>query len=416
MMDSSTRDKIHRCAADATSEKELTDLFQHLTHQLEESRKHLNLLEKAIQSDYDSILITDVGLESPGPRIVYVNDGFTRMTGYTREEAIGQTPRMLQGPKTDPAVLNTLRDRLQQGQSFFGHTVNYRKDGSEFINQWDIHPLFNEEGELSWWVSYQHDITDRKKSELTLLDVEKEFDDLTEESKTIHLDLDMEGNIMASNKLFRDLIGRDTDQLRKVKIWDLFVEEERDAVKEAVHPGSEIFTTASKPFHLLTGAGQKVAISVQGKILSAIGQEILRLSIVNRSAQTRILQALEKRAKEMVDLFPEKHHVEYRCSVESQGVRYSTVSREAQAVLGISEADLLRKGVEAFVHPEDRAQYRAFQVQVLSGKSMTAEYRLLSDPSTPPLEVIDYAKPVTDPATGEVTEIKGRISTEIASA
>jgi PAS domain S-box-containing protein len=89
----------------------------------------------------------------------------------------------LQGPKTDRAVLDILKKRLQEGQSFFGHTVNYRKDGSEFVNQWDIHPLTNEEGEITHWVSYQHDITERKRSEKKVVDAEIEFDRLTEESK-----------------------------------------------------------------------------------------------------------------------------------------------------------------------------------------------------------------------------------------
>lgn len=58
---------------------------------------------------------------------------------------------MLQGEKTDRAILDRLKRRLIEGQAFFGHTINYRKDGSEFINQWDIHPLINAEGEVTHW-------------------------------------------------------------------------------------------------------------------------------------------------------------------------------------------------------------------------------------------------------------------------
>ena len=103
-------------------------------------------------------------MEKPGPRIVYVNDGFTRMTGYTKQEVLGKTPRILQGAKTDRAILERLKRRLIEGQAFFGHTINYRKDGSEFINQWDIHPLMNAQGEVTHWVSYQRDVTEKKES------------------------------------------------------------------------------------------------------------------------------------------------------------------------------------------------------------------------------------------------------------
>ena len=53
----------------------------------------------------DAIIITEAQLDAPGPRIEYVNAAFTRMTGYGIEEIVGQTPRILQGPKTDPGLL-----------------------------------------------------------------------------------------------------------------------------------------------------------------------------------------------------------------------------------------------------------------------------------------------------------------------
>ena len=60
--------------------------------------------------------------------------------------------------------MERLKRRLIEGQAFFGHTINYRKDGSEFINQWDIHPLMNAQGEVTHWVSYQRDVTEKKES------------------------------------------------------------------------------------------------------------------------------------------------------------------------------------------------------------------------------------------------------------
>jgi PAS domain-containing protein len=74
---------------DEASLKKASQYVDDLQNQLETATHRLELLEKAISTDYDSIVITEVDLEEPGPRIVYVNDGFTRMTGYSREEAIG---------------------------------------------------------------------------------------------------------------------------------------------------------------------------------------------------------------------------------------------------------------------------------------------------------------------------------------
>jgi PAS domain S-box-containing protein len=183
------------------------ETIEQLRQRAETAERNLRLLEAAIRQDYDSILITELGLDAPGPLIVYVNDGFTRITGYSREEVIGKSPRILQGPKTDRAVLDKLKDALQKGHSFFGQTVNYRKDGSEFVNQWDIHPLENEAGEITHWVSYQHDITTKKKSEQSFLDVTLDSSDLYENSKKSYVDLDADGIVVQANKLFRDMVG-----------------------------------------------------------------------------------------------------------------------------------------------------------------------------------------------------------------
>ncbi len=131
----------------------------------------LRLLQSAIESAADSVLITDAQLDEPGPRIVYVNRAFAQMTGYERKEVLGQTPRILQGPKTDRAVLDRLRERLEQGLSFHGEAVNYRKDGSEFTMTWDIEPIHDAHGTITHWVSTQRDTTERRRLEHEVLEI-----------------------------------------------------------------------------------------------------------------------------------------------------------------------------------------------------------------------------------------------------
>jgi PAS domain S-box-containing protein len=125
----------------------------------------LRLLDGAVHYSTECVLITDAELDSPGPRIVFVNPAFTALTGYTAEEALGQTPRLLQGPKTDRAMLDRLKQTLKQGQPFSAETTNYRKDGTEYVVEWRIAPIRNEQGEITHWVSVQHDTTERKRVE-----------------------------------------------------------------------------------------------------------------------------------------------------------------------------------------------------------------------------------------------------------
>ena len=123
------------------------------------------LVKAAIESANDAILITEARLDLPGPRIEYVNAAFTRMTGYGIDEIVGQTPRILQGARTDRGLLDRLRNDLLSSESFHGETVNYRKDGSEYFVEWRITPLHTADGELSKWVAIQRDVTDRVRTQ-----------------------------------------------------------------------------------------------------------------------------------------------------------------------------------------------------------------------------------------------------------
>jgi len=132
------------------------------------AEESLQLLESAVQQSKESILITDAELNLPGPKIIFVNPAFTQMTGYTAEEAIGKTPRILQGPRTDKTVLSRLRHNLERGEVFAGEAINYRKDGEEFYLEWQIAPLRNASGKITHFVSTQHHITERKRAEEAL--------------------------------------------------------------------------------------------------------------------------------------------------------------------------------------------------------------------------------------------------------
>jgi PAS domain S-box-containing protein len=141
------------------------------------AEESLRLLSSAVEQSKESILITDAQLDLPGPKILFVNPAFTQMTGYTSEEAIGRTPRILQGPRTDKTVLKRLRHDLQEGQTFAGEAVNYRKDGEEFDMEWQIAPICNPSGKTTHFVAIQRDITERKRAQAELERAEEKLRD-----------------------------------------------------------------------------------------------------------------------------------------------------------------------------------------------------------------------------------------------
>ncbi len=103
------------------------------------------------------IIVTDAEVNLPGPRILYVNACFSRLFGYRPDEVLGRTPRMFQGPLTDPAVRARLRAALIAGQPFVGNAINYRKDGSAFNLNWMISPLMHPDKGIYGFLAYQRD-------------------------------------------------------------------------------------------------------------------------------------------------------------------------------------------------------------------------------------------------------------------
>ncbi|MCC3408721.1 MAG: PAS domain S-box protein [Microcoleus sp. PH2017_10_PVI_O_A] len=129
----------------------------------------LRLLELVVTTTNDAVLITEAEpIDEPGPRILYVNPAFTRMSGYTLEEVLGKTPRILQGEKTDRANLDRIRRALETWQPVRVDLINYRKDGTEFWVELSIVPIADETGWFSHWVAVQRDISDRKQAEAAL--------------------------------------------------------------------------------------------------------------------------------------------------------------------------------------------------------------------------------------------------------
>ncbi|MEL7357959.1 MAG: PAS domain S-box protein [Cyanobacteria bacterium J06634_6] len=145
-----------------------------ITEQKQQAEE-LRLLQSVVVNTNDAVIITEAEpFDEPGPRILYVNAAFTQITGYKPEEVLGKTPRILQGPKTDRAELDRLRNALAQWQSVTVEVINYRKDGSEFWNEFSLVPVADTEGWYTHWIAVQRDTTRRKYLDEVRLALERE--------------------------------------------------------------------------------------------------------------------------------------------------------------------------------------------------------------------------------------------------
>lgn len=114
----------------------------------------------AVRATRMPMLITDP--RQPDNPIVFVNDAFARLTGYGREETLGQNCRFLQGPGTNPDDVKRIRDSVAARVPVELDLLNYRKDGTTFWNRLLISPVFDE-GELTFFFASQFDITPERE-------------------------------------------------------------------------------------------------------------------------------------------------------------------------------------------------------------------------------------------------------------
>lgn len=184
--------------------------------------EQVRLLQSVVINTNDAVLITEAfPLNPPGPRILYVNQAFTRMTGYTLEELIGQTPRILQGAKTDRQKLEQVKASLGEWQPLTMELINYRKDGSEFWVEFSLVPVANKQNEYTHWVSIQRDISERKHTEEALKRSEERFRSLIENALDIITIVDRQGKIYYASPSVEKVLGYPPTKLMGQNFFDL---------------------------------------------------------------------------------------------------------------------------------------------------------------------------------------------------
>ncbi|WP_375586402.1 PAS domain S-box protein [Cyclobacterium xiamenense] len=132
---------------------------QDITKQKQEEQR-LRLLESVVTHTSDSIMITDAATsDKTGVKIVYVNEAFTKMTGYSFDEIVGKSPRILQGPKSDRDAIQQLKEAVKNREDCQVSTINYKKNGDQFWVTISISPVLDEAGRVSHWIALEKDVT-----------------------------------------------------------------------------------------------------------------------------------------------------------------------------------------------------------------------------------------------------------------
>ncbi len=201
----------------------------------------------------DSIMITDARVDDSGPVILWVNRGFTLMTGYGSDEVVGRSPRIFQGPRTDRDTIRRLQTSLDRGTTFTGETWNYRKDGMPFLMHWTMVPVHDETGRTRCFAFLQRDVTRQRQSDRELARRTRELETITSHCPDAILRLDRGGRVTYASDACQLVLGLRPGSMRLRSLAELGREgpamDELLAAAAIVQAGAEpCIVTVPSPF------------------------------------------------------------------------------------------------------------------------------------------------------------------------
>lgn len=152
------------------SEEGLSVYFNDVTDQVK-AKQELEKLSLVASKTTNGVMILDAeGVTE------WVNEGFTNLTGYTFDEAVGRTPRsLLRGEETDRITMDRIDQKLKEGRPFTEEILNYKKSGEKIWLSLDITPVLDDVGHITRFINIQTDITFRKETEASQLELTKDL-------------------------------------------------------------------------------------------------------------------------------------------------------------------------------------------------------------------------------------------------
>ncbi len=174
----------------------------------------------------------------PDNPIVACNDAFVELTGYSREEILGQNCRFLRGPGTEPWQTETLRSAIARQRPAMVEILNYKKDGQPFRNAVMISPVFDDSGALAYYIGSQVELADDspRANEPRREHAYKRVNELSPRQREVLVEMS-QGRMNKQIAFKLDLTERTVKMHRAAMIDSLGVKTTAEAIRIAVEAG-----------------------------------------------------------------------------------------------------------------------------------------------------------------------------------
>jgi PAS domain S-box-containing protein len=171
------------------------------------AEKQLILLTTALEAAANGIILVDTG-----GTILWSNPAFSRMTGYSNVEIVGQTPSILKSGKHNQEFYSNLWETILAGKVWHGEVINRRKDGTLYYEEQIITPVIDQDGKITNFISIRQDITDHKQAEDALRKSEQQYRSLVIASAQIVWHTNAEGEVVEDIPTWRNFTGQSLDE------------------------------------------------------------------------------------------------------------------------------------------------------------------------------------------------------------
>ncbi|PSL43527.1 PAS domain S-box-containing protein [Salsuginibacillus halophilus] len=187
-------------------------------------------LYQALDTTSTAFIILDMRTETP--TIVYANEAYTNLTGYELHEIDGDGRQQLHGPMTDQGTIKRIADAFHMHMTVREELLLYCKNGQIIWVDIVMNPVFNEQGELTHYTMAHHDITERKRSENTMLKQIFQQESVFEAIPDIVYHMNLDGDLLKWNGRLEEVTGFTTQEIKQKNTLDLFPERGHDLLAQ----------------------------------------------------------------------------------------------------------------------------------------------------------------------------------------
>jgi PAS domain S-box-containing protein len=245
-------------------------------------------LATAIEQAAEGVMITDLE-----PRIQYVNPAFTRMTGYSRAEALGQNPRLLKSDRHDVNFYKEFWATILAGKIWHGEMINRRQDGTLYPEEMTIAPVRDAGGTLTNFIAIKQDVTERKRAQEALSVSETRYRRLFETARDGILLLDPEtATITDVNPFVLELLGYAREEILGKKLWDVGPFRDVAASQDAFRSLQADGYVRYEDLPLETKSGDHIDVEFVSNTYRSDGKEVIQCNIRDMTERKRARKAL----------------------------------------------------------------------------------------------------------------------------